>query len=123
MQETPTKAPGETDLIIKVAEKGVFTAYTGTSFTRDDVSLEASGSLRNPTGHAETIQGTYSRSRLGSRSLRLNLGKPRVKSRNVRLDCELHEDTLNYERTSSLREKIQAVAFHLTTHSQRHRLR
>ncbi len=122
MQETASKAPGETDLLVKVSEKGVFTAYTGTSFTRDDVNLEASGSLRNPTGYAEILQGTYSRSRLGNRSVKLNLGKPRVRGSNVRLDCQLHEDTLNFERTSSLREKVQALAFHLTTHNQRHRL-
>ncbi|GAB5034459.1 sorting and assembly machinery component 50 putativ [Nannochloropsis oceanica] len=122
MQEAASQNPGETDLLIKVAEKGIFTAYTGTSFTRDDINFEASGSLRNPTGYAESVEGTYSRSRLGNRSVRVNLSKPRVRGANVRLDCELHEDTLNYERTSSLREKVQALAFHLTTHNRRHRL-
>lgn len=54
--------------------------------------------------------------------MRLNFAKPRVKSSDVRFNAELHEDTLNYERTSSLREKVQALAFHFTTHSNRHRL-
>jgi outer membrane protein assembly factor BamA len=122
MQEAASKAPGETDLHIKVIEKGVFSAYTGTSFTRDDINFEASGSLRNPTGHAETLEGTYSRSRQGNRSLKVNLGKPRVRGLNTRFDCQIHEDTLNHERTSSLSEKVQAVAFHFTTHNRRHRL-
>ena len=70
----------------------------------------------------QTISGTYSHSRLGSRSLRLAFAKPRLRGADLRFRAELHEDTLNHERTSSLREKVQALAFHLATHSNRHRL-
>ena len=142
---------GEADITIKVSERGMFSAYTGTSFTRDDMNFDASGSLRNPTGFAEvrrgksviisspylpsslllhiwlsrlaflcniqTFEGVYSRSRLGSRSVRFSYTKPRIYSAPIRFGTDVHEDTHNLERTSSLREKIQAFGLHWTTHS------
>ena len=148
-------------MIIKVSEKGMFSAYTGTSFTRDDVNFDASGTLRNVIGFAEvrtrwidglrgsgasylllmmtptclpahlltcvthsnlsymqTVQGTYSRSRLGSRSMRITYAKPRIYGAGIRFETDIHEDTHNYERTSSLREKTQGLGLHWTTQSE-----
>lgn len=43
----------ETDLYITVKEKSYVNTYMGTTFTRDDLGLEARGTLRNPTGYGE----------------------------------------------------------------------
>lgn len=68
------------------------------------------------------LTGSYSQSRLGSKSMRATLLKPRLYGRPISFRTDGHLDTLNFERTSSLREKVQALAFHLQTHDARHRL-
>ncbi len=55
--------------------------------------------------------------------MRLSLLKPRTLwGRPVSFRAEGHVDTLNFERTSSLRSQVQALACHLQTHDSRHRL-
>lgn len=43
----------QADLLVHVDEKSMFSAYAGTSVSRDDVGLDASGTLRNPFGRGE----------------------------------------------------------------------
>jgi len=46
----------ETDLHIRVVEKGYVSSYMGTTYTKEDLGLEARGTLRNATGYGEVSQ-------------------------------------------------------------------
>ena len=101
-----------------------YTRSTNPPLTK--VGLELEGTLRNPTGHGETLTGSYKNyATAGAQfdgNMQLKLSKPRVGGLPVALTAELDKQRTSRTSTSSFTEQVQAARVQGTSHDGAHTL-
>lgn len=120
LDASPPEFLNQTDVTVKIKEKGLISAEVGTFNQNGEWTAESSGILRSPLGWGETLSMTASAGQVGSKALRVELSQPKMMVLPASLRVLVHSGTTNHERYSSFIESQRGLRLSLASLGKSH---